>query len=195
MIVMVEDYTLIERMASSIVFMKYDGRKKGALVRCDPPMGVAATLRQRGYGLKLPALVAVVNCPQFKANGQIMDAKGYDPATGIFYDPRDAVFPSVPAHPTKEQAATALKNNLRLYETFDFDTENDLAVAVSLVLTLLAEPESPSPPCTPSTRQPPDPANPSSSTSPASSPPDTRPASSRKAPRPRSSKNGSPPSS
>ena len=41
-IAMVEDYTLIERMASSIVFMKYDGRKKGALVRCDPPMGVAA---------------------------------------------------------------------------------------------------------------------------------------------------------
>ena len=67
-----------------------------------------------------------------------MDAKGYDPETGIFYDPRGAVFPPVPAHPTKAQAMTALQRILRLYETFDFETKSDLAVAVSLVLTLLA---------------------------------------------------------
>jgi hypothetical protein len=136
-IVPVEDYALLERIASAIVFMKFDGRKK-ALVRCDPPKEVAVTLRQRGYRMRLPPLVAVVNCPQFKANGQIMDKPGYDADTGIYYDPRGAVFPPVPAHPTKDQAATALKRILSLYETFDFETENDRAVAVSLVLTLIA---------------------------------------------------------
>ena len=88
--------------------------------------------------MRLPGLVAVVNCPQFKANGQIMDKPGYDPNTGIFYDPRGAVFPPVPAHPTRAQAMTALQRILRLYETFDFETESDRAVAISLVLTLIA---------------------------------------------------------
>ena len=136
-IVPVEDFALIERMAATIVFMKYDGRAK-KLIRVDPPKWVAVTLRQRGYRMRLPGLVAVVNCPQLRANGQIMDEPGYDPNTGIFYDPRGAVFPPVPAHPTKAQAMTALQRILRLYETFDFETENDRAVAVSLVLTLLA---------------------------------------------------------
>ena len=88
--------------------------------------------------MRLPGLVAVVNCPQLKANGQIRDKTGYDPATGIFYDPRGAVFPPIPAHPTKEQAMEALQRLERLYKTFDFETENDRAVAISLVLTLLA---------------------------------------------------------
>jgi hypothetical protein len=69
------DYALAERIAASAIFKKHNERKK-KLVRVDPPHSVAVTLKQRRYSLKLPPLVAVVNCPQFRANGQIMATPG-----------------------------------------------------------------------------------------------------------------------
>jgi hypothetical protein len=131
------DYALTERIASAAIFQKYDGRKK-KVVRVDPPHNVAVTLRQRRYDLNLPPLVAVVNCPQFMANGQIMATPGYDPKTGIFYDPRGVSFPRVPAHPTSAEVKAALQTLKRPYHTFSFETEIDRAVAISLPLTLIS---------------------------------------------------------
>jgi hypothetical protein len=131
------DYALTERIAAAAIFKKYNERKK-KLVRIDPPHSVAVTLKQRRYDLKLPPLVAVVNCPQFRANGQIMATPGYDPKTGIFYDPRGVSFPPVPARPRSAEVKAALQTLKRLYHTFAFETEIDRAVAISLPLTLVA---------------------------------------------------------
>jgi putative DNA primase/helicase len=131
------DYALTERIAAAAIFKKYNERKK-KLVRVDPPHTIAATLKQRRYNLKFPALVAVVNCPQFTANGQIMATPGYNPKTGIFYDPRGVSFPSVSAHPTAREVKAALQTIKRPYHTFSFETEIDRAVAISLPLTLVA---------------------------------------------------------
>jgi hypothetical protein len=83
-------------------------------------------------------LVGVVNCPQFMANGQIMAEPGFNPGTGIFYDPRGVSFPPVPMNPTSAEVGTALATLLRLYQTFSFEAGQDKAVALSLPLTLLA---------------------------------------------------------
>jgi hypothetical protein len=131
------DYALTERIASAAIFKKHNERKK-KLVRVDPPHNIAVTLRQRRYNLKLPPLVAVVNCPQFMANGQIMATPGYDRKTGIFYDPRGVSFPPVPTHPTSAEVKAALDTLKRLYLTFSFEAEIDRAVAISLPLTLIA---------------------------------------------------------
>ena len=80
----------------------------------------------------------MVNCPQFTANGQIMGDPGYNPKTGIFYDPRGVSFPPVPAHPTSAEVKAALNTLKRLYRTFSFEAEIDRAVAISLPLTLVA---------------------------------------------------------
>ena len=66
----------------------------GGLKRIDPPKDVVKTLVERGYSLKLPILVGVVNCPQLMADGRILDKPGYDAETGMFYDPRGATFPA-----------------------------------------------------------------------------------------------------
>ena len=92
------------------IFKKHNERKK-RLVRIDPPPNIAATLKQRRYNLKLPPLVAVVNCPQFRANGQIMGEPGYNPKTGIFYAPRGVSFPPVPANPTAAEVKAALERS------------------------------------------------------------------------------------
>jgi putative DNA primase/helicase len=137
LIVQAGDYALTERVAATASFMKYDRRRK-KLNRVDPPHNIAVTLKQRKYDLKLPALVAVVNCPQFMANGQIMAEPGFNPATGIFFDPRGVSFPPVPTNPTRAEVRAAFSTILWLYQTFSFEADQDKAVALSLPLTLLA---------------------------------------------------------
>ena len=68
---------------------------------------------------------------------------GYDRQTRLLYDPLDIEFPPIPSHPTKAQAAEALKLYLDLVSTFPFyDAPNStapagtsLAVAISAMLT------------------------------------------------------------
>ena len=94
-IVEVGEHALAERLAVAATFQKWDARMKGGggLKRIDPPKDVVKTLVERGYSLKLPILVGVVNCPQLMVDGRILDKPGYDAGTGIFFDPRGATFP------------------------------------------------------------------------------------------------------
>jgi putative DNA primase/helicase len=96
------------------------------------------TLRERCYSLKLPVLVGVVNCPQFAVDGRIIDKPGYDEKTGVFYDPRGARFPAIAENPTRDDALIGRDRLLLLFHTFDFKSERDRAVAVSLALTRAA---------------------------------------------------------
>jgi putative DNA primase/helicase len=139
-IVEVGEHTIAERMAVAATYQKWDARKKGGggLKQVDPPKDLVKTLIGRGHGLRLPLLIGVVNCPQMAADGRILDKPGYDPGTGIFYDPRGAQFPAIVANPRQADAEMARDRLLRLYHTFDFQSENDRAVALSLVMTRLA---------------------------------------------------------
>jgi putative DNA primase/helicase len=134
------EHTIAERMAVAATFQKWDARKKGGggWKQVDPPKDVVKTLIGRGHGLKLPLLIGVVNCPQMAADGRIVDRPGYDAGTGIFYDPRGANFPAIVDNPMQADAEAGRDRLLRLYQTFDFQSETDRAVAVSLVLTRLA---------------------------------------------------------
>jgi putative DNA primase/helicase len=133
-------YGLAERLTTAAIFLKYDGRMKGGggLKQIDVPEPVVLTLRERGYSLRLPVLVGVVNCPQFAVDGRIVDQPGYDAATGVFFDPRGAKFPVIAENLTKDAALIARDRLLLLFRTFDFNSEKDRAVAMSLVLTNLA---------------------------------------------------------
>ena len=134
------EHAIAERMAVAATFQKWDARKKGGggWKRVDPPKDVVKTLIGRGYSLKLPLLVGVVNCPQLAADGRIVDQPGYDVRTGIFYDPRGARFPTIVANPRQADAEAGRDRLLRLYHTFDFQSDKDRSVALSLVLTRLA---------------------------------------------------------
>ena len=139
-IVEVGEHALAERLGTAATFQKWDGRMKGGggLKRIDPPKDVVKTLMERGYSLKLPVLVGVVNCPQLAAEGRILDKPGYDAQTGMFFDPRGATFLAVAESPTLADALIAKDRLLALFHTFDFKSDTDRAVAMSLVLTRLA---------------------------------------------------------
>ena len=110
----------------------------GGLKQIDPPKDLVKTLMERGYSLKLPVLVGVVNCPQLAADGRILDMPGYDAKTRVFYDPRGARFPAIAESPAWADVVAAKERLLLLFHTFDFQSEKDRAVALSLVLTRLA---------------------------------------------------------
>jgi putative DNA primase/helicase len=136
-IVEVGEHALAERLGTAATFQKRDGRSK-KLKRVDPPKDVVKTLIERGYSLKLPLLVGVVNCPQLMVDGRILNQPGYDAATGMFYDPRGVTFLAIAKSPTLADALIARDRLLVLFHTFDFKDDADRAVAMSLVLTRLA---------------------------------------------------------
>ena len=107
---------------------------------------MALTLKQRTNRLRLPNLVSVVNCPTIKANGELIAEPGFDPDIGILFDPRGVKFPPVPLKPGKAMAMTALARIMRLIKTFDFVSDDDKAVALSLILTAIARPGMPTAP-------------------------------------------------
>jgi hypothetical protein len=130
------DYALIEDLEAVAGFLHFN--KKGKLVPCSPPMRLVYTLKDREHRLRFPVLVGIVNCPSISVDGELLDQPGYDPRTGILFDPLGVTFPRVPDCPSRRQAEAALKRLERLIETFDFVTDDDKAVALSLFLTIIA---------------------------------------------------------
>jgi hypothetical protein len=188
-IVEISEHGLAERLAAAATFHKYQGRIKG-LKQIDPPKPLVLTMIGRGYNLKLPVLVGVVNCPQLAADGRILDKPGYDAQTGVFYDPRGAKFPAIPENPTLADAMAAKTRLLTLFKTFDFQSETDRAVAVSLIFTRLARIGMATAPLHAFDAPGPAPAVRCWSTSPASSPPASKLPCSRRDRRRRSSRKG-----
>ena len=131
------EHALCEDAETVAKFLKFD-KKKGKLVPAPAPMSLIRTLKDRKHRLRLPVLVGVVNCPSISATGALLDKPGYDPKTGVLYDPLGVVFPHVPSRPSKLEAKAALKRILRLFQTFDFVSEDDRAVALSQTFTAVA---------------------------------------------------------
>ena len=61
-----------------------------------PPMRLVYTLKDREHRLRFPVLVGIVNCPSISVDGELLDQPGYDPRTGILFDPLGVTFPRVP---------------------------------------------------------------------------------------------------
>ena len=57
-------------------------------------MSLIYTLKDREHRLRFPVLVGIVNCPIIAADGQLLDQPGYDPKTGILFDPLGVDFPA-----------------------------------------------------------------------------------------------------
>jgi hypothetical protein len=134
-----ENFALIEDIEAVAVLLKFDARAEDWRPT-RPPMWLALTLKERRHRLRLRNLVALVNCPSIKTNGELLAEPGFDPVTGMLFGPRSVRFPHVPDKPDKAAAAAALKRIERLIGTFDFVGPDDKAVALSLILTAIVRP-------------------------------------------------------
>ncbi|WP_172125277.1 hypothetical protein [Devosia sp. 919] len=121
------------------------------LVPVDPPQKYADTYLSRKGSWKAPNLRAVVNAPTLATDGRIIQEPGFDAESGLLLDFGNSVFPTIPAEPSKEEAAAGLEKFAFLLSEFPFvdpvaDDENEAAlptktasysVALSAMLTAL----------------------------------------------------------
>ncbi len=130
------DYALVEDAEAVAKFVRFD--EKGEPRPCPPPMSLIRTLKDRKLRLRLPLLAGIVNCPSIAVDGRLLDQPGYDPVTGVLYDPLGVSFPRVPDFPDRGAAEKAMVRVLQLLDTFDLVTPDDKAVAQSLMFSAIA---------------------------------------------------------
>ena len=128
------EHALVEDLSVAARFERYDGRSRG-FVEVDPPLKVVKTLKDRTGRLGFPVLAGVIDAPTLRADGSILDKLGYDPATGLLYEPSATNFSAVPARPTRDQAHSAAGLLAELLDTFPFVGEADRSVALSAIIT------------------------------------------------------------
>jgi hypothetical protein len=130
------DYALREDAEAAANFVKLD--EAGNQTQITPPLALIKTLKDRKHRLRFPVLVGIVNCPSISAvDGTLLDEPGFDATTGILFDPQGVRFPPVPKNPTRLDATVALGRLNKLIAKYDFETEDDKAVALSLFLTVI----------------------------------------------------------
>jgi len=129
------EHALIVDMAASASFERFDKRSK-AWVSVDPPILIVKALREHGLGqLRFPILHGVISAPTMRADGSILNAPGYDAATGLLFDARGVEFPTIPKYPTRDHALAALALLDKLIEGFPWEARHDRSVALSAILT------------------------------------------------------------
>jgi hypothetical protein len=137
-------YSLVDVMCSTAEWEKYDARAED-WVRINPPSQVAQVLLSRQGYWRFPSVRGVITTPTLRADGSLLTAPGYDPATRLFHvvDPaltlRGSVFT-----PGREAAEGALKALCDLLAEFPFVTAEGggeaIGVAKSVALAALITP-------------------------------------------------------
>lgn len=118
-------------------WVKFDGRAKDT-VPARPPVWVAEQVLAR-IEWPLPYLEAVTETPTMRHDGSILDAPGWDEATGLLFEPvPGAEWPQVPPSPTKADVRAAVEALTDPVRDFPFVAESDRAAYVAAVLSLLA---------------------------------------------------------
>jgi putative DNA primase/helicase len=118
-------------------FQRYDARQKD-FKKVDVPKSIAETLLARKGLWPYPSLRGVILCPTVRADGSLLEAEGYDPASGFYLASSMKI--TVPESPTKEQAVEALGYLSGLLVNFSFVSEVDQAVVLALILTGIVRP-------------------------------------------------------
>jgi hypothetical protein len=112
-------------------------RRSNAWFPEDVPEDIAATVLARAGEWHFPSVAGIVTMPTLRPDGTILDRPGYDPATRLLLV--DSLeMPSIPDHPTKDDASAALKLITDLQYEFEFVDEVSKAVGVSAIVTPVA---------------------------------------------------------
>jgi hypothetical protein len=107
---------LREKMAIAASWCKSGN---GTLSMALPPSWAVTALAARGEW-PFRQLEGVIEAPCLRPDGAILDQSGYDPATGLLFEPGAANFHTVPADPSREAALRGLETILEALYDFPF---------------------------------------------------------------------------
>ncbi len=128
---------LLERFEIAARFEKWDARTYGYVQSNCPPALADRYLARDGLW-RVPLLRGIVTAPALRADGTILDKPGYDPASGLVFDPLGVEFPAIPDRPTREDAIAALAVLKGPIAKFPFVDNASRSVALSGMLTTVS---------------------------------------------------------
>lgn len=128
--------TLRELCTRHVKLVKFD-RRANADVAIDCPVDLAKAWIARIGDWRLPSLRAVATAPCPRPDGSLIVKPGLDARTGIFFDPCGVEFPPVPAAPSKDDAAVALKLIETQFGTFDFVDDISRSACIAGLLQVI----------------------------------------------------------
>lgn len=99
-----------------------------------PPKWCYEAIAARGEWSGIRSLVGVVTAPVLRPDGSVLNAAGYDPQTGLLFDPQGVSFPIIerPSHGDAIRAAASL---LELVADFPFSKSDHRAAWLAFLLT------------------------------------------------------------
>jgi hypothetical protein len=97
---------LATRLNRSIAYQRIN--KDGEQVPRDVPGPLVKQLIGDETQWQFPALFSIIEAPTLRADGTILDEPGYDPASGMFFDPGTTKFPRIKPNPTREEGEAAI---------------------------------------------------------------------------------------
>lgn len=115
------------------------GNREGywEMTPCRPPRDVIGALYERGHWEHVRHLEGVSVCPILRPDGTVLEEPGYDPLTGVLYEPLEQ-FPPIPEQPDELDAEAALERLCDVVCDFPFESVEHKAAWVAATLTPLA---------------------------------------------------------
>jgi hypothetical protein len=108
--------------------------KGGEFRHMYPPEQVVKDILAEGRW-KFSRLVSITQTPFLRPDGTIHSTPGYDPATGIYYDPGDGEVPEVSGNPTQGEVKRAAELIGEAIGDFPFDSKASRTNMFALLLT------------------------------------------------------------
>jgi hypothetical protein len=129
---------LRERLAANAQWVQLREGKNGPVeTPARPPGWCVAAVHARADWPDIRHLEAVVDYPVLRPNGTILDHPGYDLDTGLLLEAA-ASFPTIPAHPSREQCIAARDELLEVVTDFPFERDVYRAAWLAALVTPLA---------------------------------------------------------
>lgn len=145
-IVPANEHALAQKLARRAKFVRVNS--KGEARPADVPIDFTRHLARKGEWT-LPTLAGVVNCPTMRRDGSILQTPGFDPGSGLLFDPQGVEFPPIPEAPTREDAEAALATIATPFQHFPYERDEpgrdpllsaSCSVALSAMLCAVARP-------------------------------------------------------
>ena len=126
---------LRELVGRAALWWKLDKRTK-KYEQALPPAWVVETIQGR-VSWPFPPLEGIVYSPTVRPDGSLLDAPGYDAETGLYLDLSGPAFPPLPAHPTLDNARTAIGTLQAPLIDFPFAESWHFSAALAAILSLV----------------------------------------------------------
>lgn len=121
--------------------VKFQKKGRNGYVDTDLPTKYVAALLKRKSSHNNPAarkLRGIIHAPTLRHDGSLLSKSGYDSETQLFFDnPKGLLFPSSLPPATHEEAEKALAKLKFVLKEFNFESEVDCSVAISIMLATL----------------------------------------------------------